>query len=211
MGKIIVAPVGDHIDDLYAGIKEFPTEKVILLTPDDKMKVAQETAENLSKFKIPVKIVEMKGHIWESVFKEVALVKKYEQGEIMVNVSTGDREARCAATSAAFVNGLKAFSIDEEGMVMLLPVLKFSYYKLLTDKKMGLMRVLYENKECCASLDELSKKVKMSLPLLSYHVNGTLKAEGLKNMGLVETQEKKGKIEVKLTFLGKMLLKGYIE
>ena len=81
MGKIIVAPVGDHIDDLYAGIKEFPTEKVILLTPDDKMKVAQETEENLSKFKIPVKIVEMKGHIWEAVFKEVAKIRKYEQGE----------------------------------------------------------------------------------------------------------------------------------
>ena len=93
----------------------------------------------------------------------------------------------------------------------MLPVLKFSYYKLLTDKKMELLQLLYRKKDCCSSLEELSKKAKMSLPLISYHINGNLKSEGLKSLGLVETAEKKGKVDVKLSMLGRMLVRGYIK
>lgn len=50
----------------------------------------------------------------------------------------------------------------------------------------------------------------MSLPLISYHINGNLKSEGLKDMGLVETAEKKGRIEIKLSTLGVLLLRGYV-
>jgi len=50
----------------------------------------------------------------------------------------------------------------------------------------------------------------MSLPLISYHVNGNLKSEGLKELGLVETKEIKGRVEVELTTLGRLLLKGYV-
>ncbi len=64
--------------------------------------------------------------------------------------------------------------------------------------------------DCCISLEELSKKTKMSLPLISYHINGNLKSEGLKEMGLVETNEKKGKIELKLSTLGRMLINGHV-
>ena len=61
-----------------------------------------------------------------------------------------------------------------------------------------------------SSLEELSKKTKMSLPLISYHINGNLKSEGLKDLGLVETMEEKGRIAVKLSTLGRLLVKGYI-
>ena len=114
----------------------------------------------------------------------------------------------CAATSAAFVNGLKAMSVMGND-AMMLPVLKFSYYSLLTDKKMDIMNLLNEP-GCCSSLEELSKKTKMSLPLISYHINGNLKSEGLKEMGLVETTEQKGRINLKLSMLGRLLLKGYV-
>lgn len=92
---------------------------------------------------------------------------------------------------------------------MLLPVLKFSYYRLLTDKKMSILKTL-SKPNCCVSLEDLSKKTEMSLPLISYHINGNLKSEGLKEMGLVEAEEKRGKVEVKLSTLGKMLIGGYI-
>jgi hypothetical protein len=208
--KIIVAPVGDYIDDLYVGIKEFPTEKVILLSPREKLEDAEKAKENLEKFKIPTKIVEIDGFIWEEIFKEVAKIREYEKGEIMINVSTGDRESRCAATSAAFVNGLKAFAVAGES-TMLLPVLRFSYYTMLTDKKMKLLKILYDSKDGSTTLEQLGKHAKMSMPLISYHINGNLKSEGLKQMELVETEENKGRVSVKLSFLGKMLLKGYIK
>ncbi|MBN1792956.1 hypothetical protein JW826_04715 [Candidatus Woesearchaeota archaeon] len=207
--KIIVAPVGDYMEDLFVGIREFPTEKVILLAPKDRMKEAEETKKSLDKFKVPTEIKQIDGFIWEEIFKEVANIKKIEGGDVLINVSTGDRESRCAATSAAFVNGLKAFAI-KDNEPMMLPVLKFSYYTLLTNKKMGILKTLFTKKDCCASLEDLSKQTKMSLPLISYHINGTLKSEGLKQMGLVETREEKGKIRINLSFLGRMIVKGYV-
>jgi DNA-binding transcriptional ArsR family regulator len=210
MNKIIVAPVGDYIGEIYVGVREFPTERVILLSPEEKLDVAEETKKNLEKFKIPVKIVEIVGNVWEEIFKEVSKIRNREKGEILINVSTGDRESRCAATSAAFVNGLKAFGVSDDKIFML-PVLRFSYYNLLTGRKMKILQVISKEEDCCSSFEMLSKRVEMSLPLVSYHINGNLKSEGLKGMGLVETEEVKGRIKVKLSMMGKMLINGYFD
>ena len=207
--NVIIAPVGPYMDELFVGIREFPTKKVILISHDDFMDKALDTKKNLEKFKIPTEIKSIKGNLWEETFKAVSEIKNAEKdSNLLINVSTGDRDNRCAATSAAFVNGIRAFGVDDKGLMML-PVLKFNYYNMITEKKMQILRLL-NNPNCCASLEDLSKKSKMSLPLISYHINGNLKSEGLKQLGLVETQEKKGRVEVHLTTLGKMLLKGYI-
>ncbi|MFH1072543.1 MAG: DUF6293 family protein [Nanoarchaeota archaeon] len=209
MKNTIIAPVGDSMDSLYIGIKEFPTEKVILITPQERMHEAVKAKNELEKFKIPVQLKEIKGNLWEETFKAVAEITHAEKdSNILVNVATGTRESRCASTSAAFVNGLKAFAVDGN-TVQLLPVMKFSYYKLLSDKKMDLLKIIY-SQNCCASLEDLSRKSRMSLPLISYHVNGNLKSEGLKELGLIETKEVKGRVEVKLTSLGRLLLKGHV-
>jgi len=207
--KVVIAPVGDNMDDLYVGIKEFPTERVILITPEDRIDEAKKVQEELKKFKIPVQIAEIKGNVWEAMFQKIAEIKAIEKDkDIIINTATGDKVSTCAATSAAFVNGLKAMSVTD-GMAMMLPVLKFSYYNMLTDKKMAILKLL-KKPDCCSSLEELSKKTKMSLPLISYHINGNLKSEGLKDMGLVDTEEEKGKIAVKLSTLGRLLIKGYV-
>ena len=214
MKNIVIAPMGDHIDTLYIGIKEFPTEKIILITPEKYENDAEKTAKDLERFKIDSHIMKVKGktevEIWESVFMAIAHIRNSEKNkEILVNVATGDRTTRCAATSAAFVNGLKAFATDDKQALML-PVMKFDYYKIISDKKMGLLKIIHDN-NCCASLDELSKKSKMSLPLISYHINGNLKSEGLKDMGLIETTENRGKIAVELSSLGRMIVRGYVK
>lgn len=207
--SIIIAPVGDNMDALFIGLREFPTERVILLTPPERTKEAERAMQDLDRFKIPAKIMEIKGNLWEEMFRKIAEISEAEKDKkILVNTATGDRITTCAATSAAFVNGIKAFSVDN-GMTMLLPVLKFSYYRMLTNKKMEILKML-SKPDCCMSLEELSKRTKMSLPLISYHINGNLKSEGLKEMGLAETTEKKGRIEIKLSTLGKMLIKGYV-
>ncbi|MBI4155583.1 hypothetical protein HY498_05900 [Candidatus Woesearchaeota archaeon] len=64
----------------------------------------------------------------------VSEIATYEdRNKIIVNVGSGDSTAKCALLSAAFVNGLKAFDVVGD-KAMLLPILKFSYYKLLTEK-----------------------------------------------------------------------------
>ncbi|MBI3027843.1 hypothetical protein HYY70_07065 [Candidatus Woesearchaeota archaeon] len=207
--NIIIAPVGDNMNALYVGLKEFPTERVYLLAPEDYAKAAEKAAKDLERFGIPSKTMPLKGDVWEDMFRKIGEISIAEKGNnIIINTATGDRTTTCAATSAAFVNGIKAFSI-EKGTAMLLPVLKFSYYKLLTDRKMEILKMLAKP-DCCMSLEELSKKSKMSLPLISYHINGNLKSEGLKKMGLAETNEMRGRLEIKLSMLGRMLLNGYV-
>ena len=200
------------MEDLFVGLREFPTERLILVADSSRKEEVERTKKDLEKFKIPfqVKMLSQEGHIWERTFEAISEIKKAEaDNPLLINVSTGDRDTRCAATSAAFVNGIKAFAVDKD-QAMLLPVLKFSYYKILTDKKIGILKTINNNVNCCASLEELSKKTGMSLPLISYHINGTLKSDGLKELGLVETMEKKGRVEVQLSMMGRLLIKGYI-
>ncbi|MBI4016937.1 MAG: hypothetical protein HY363_04565 [Candidatus Aenigmarchaeota archaeon] len=211
MKYIVIAPVGDNLGALFIGIRDFPTEKVVLLTPENKLKDAQKISEQLEQFKIGVQIIEIKGNIWEEMFRKIAEIRdRYTGKDLIVNTATGDRITTCAATSAAFVNGLKAIAI-EGNESMLLPILKFSYYRLLSDKKLEILEVLAKDKTCCQSLDDLAKRAKMSLPLISYHVNGNLKSEGLVSLGLVETSEKNGKVAISLTMLGRLLIKGYVK
>lgn len=211
MKHILIAPVGDRVDNLFVGIREFPTEKIYLLAPTKRKAAAEKAKKELAKFKIPVNIVELRGNMYESLFKSVNQIKGAEQGKnVIINVSTGDRNTQCGATSAAFVNGVKAFHVDGDQAV-LLPVLKFSYYRLLTDKKMSILKTLLDNADCCSSLDQLSKRTKMSLPLISYHLNGSRKSEGLDEMGLVELEEHSGRVGVKLSLLGRLLMRGYVE
>lgn len=99
-----------------------------------------------------------------------------------------------------------------DGKVMMLPVLKFSYYRLLPERKLAILNFLKTQPDCCASLEDLAERTKMSLPLVSYHVNGNSKAEGLLTMGLIETQlGQRGKTQVMLTELGRLLAEGVIE
>ncbi|MBU0953597.1 MAG: hypothetical protein KKA90_04230 [Nanoarchaeota archaeon] len=210
MKHIIVAPFGNQIEDLFVAIREFPTERVILMTPEKYQNDVQKVVDDLKRFKIPADVMKIKGDSWEGMFKAISQVKERVGREILVHVSTGDRLTQCAATSAAFVNGVKAFSVIGDS-VMMLPVLKFNYYKLLTDKKLSILNVLGHQQDCCGSLEELSKRTKMSLPLISYHINGSQRSEGLKTMGLVETEEKNGRIAIKLSVLGRLLMEGYIE
>jgi len=60
------------------------------------------------------------------------------------------------------------------------------------------------------NLTQLSKKIGMSVSLLSYHLNGTLKYKGLVGLRLVEIQERNKNVLIVLSKLGSLLLKGYI-
>jgi len=208
--NIIIAPVGDSPEALFIGIRDYPTERVILLSPPYNIDRSEKIKNDLERFHIPTRIMEIKGDIWEGMFQKISEIKELEKGKnLIVNASTGDRNMQCAATSAAFVNGLKAFAVmDNE--TMLLPVMKFSYYSILTDKKMSILKVL-DTENCCSSLEELSRKAKMSLPLISYHIHGNRKSEGLKGLGLIDINNKSNKVDVKLSMLGRLLLKGYVK
>ncbi|MFC1698053.1 DUF6293 family protein [Nanoarchaeota archaeon] len=208
---IMIVPVGENVDSVFVGLREFPTDRIVLITCAECGGDVSGLIKDLEKFKVPVKVNQIKGmDLWEGMFKAVKDIADFEnKDDLIINITASNRIVQCASTSAAFVNGIKAFGVLD-GKVILLPILKFSYYNQLSDKKMNILSML-DKKDCCASLEELRKKTKMSLPLISYHINGTRKVPGLKELGLVETHELKGRIIATLTTMARMLLRGLVK
>lgn len=209
MGHIVIAPVGDNPQALFVGIKEFPTEKVILIVPKENVREAEKLRRKLEEFTISAEIVELSENMMESMFREFGrIVSAYPPDNLIVNVATGDRMSTCAALSAAFANGLKAFGVSD-GKAMLMPIMRLSYYHELSERKLKIMKAL-QGQDFIAPID-LAKKLKMSISLVSYHINGNFHSKGLKGYHLVEVREKGKNVFIRLSQIGNMLLRGYIK
>jgi len=59
MKHVVIAPFQGRYQFGSRGIKEFPTEKVILLTPFEHLAKARASQKEFARFKIPVEIVEL--------------------------------------------------------------------------------------------------------------------------------------------------------
>ncbi len=209
MGYIVIAPVGDNLKALFVGIKEFPTQKIILVTPSTKIKEAKNLQEKLKEFTIESEIKEMNGNVFEDTFRIFGeICSLYNNDDIIVNVATGDKMTTCASLSASYANGLKTFGVMD-GKTMLLPIMKLSYYGELSDNKMKILNILAHGK--WVPLKDLSTNMKMSISLASYHINGNYKYKGMKELRLVEVKENNNALQIKISELGNLLLKGYIK
>lgn len=208
MGYTLIAPVGDNSKALFVGMKEFPTEKVILLSTKDNLKRAKKLSKKLEDFTIKTDIKELQGNILETIFQIFAnLCSIYDTENLIVNVGTGNHSTTCAALSAAYANGLKAFDVMGD-MTVLLPILKLSYYQELSENKMVILRSL--NQKEFEPIIKVAERLKISISLLSYHINGNNKYKGLKDHRLIETEMVGKSLYVKLSSMGRMLLKGHI-
>ena len=208
MGYKVSAPAGDNLKALFVGIKEFPTEKVFLLAPSEYLKEAKKYSRKLREFTIKSEIIELPKNNLEEMFEVFGKIcSGNDPDEIIVNVATGDRMTTCFALSASFANGLKAFGVEND-KTMLLPIMKLSYYNELSENKLKILQEL--SVEDFISLQDLYKKLNMSVSLLSYHINGNYKYKGLKEYRLVLVKERNKKVFVKLSDMGNLLLKGYL-
>ncbi len=201
----IITLENSQTESLFAGIRELSTEEIIIIDSGE----SQELENKLKEYQVKTKKLKIKQIGWENIFRLIKELKQTENN-LIINVATGNPTTTAMMTSAAFVNGIMAYSV-EDGKLIMLPVLKFSYYKMIPDKKMQIIRLLHAKKHCCSSLENLSKEMDMSLPLISYHINGTKKSRGLKELGLVETKESKGKVGVSLSLQGILIAEGHIQ
>ena len=208
----IVAPLGEDLESIYAAVREFPTEKIYIISTGKHREKLDELKAVADKLKIAVQVIDIKGGLLEGMFKTFAQLKSaLNQDSVLVNVSSGDNLENCSALSASYVNGLKAMAVMDDKLMML-PVLKFSYYRLLPERKLAILQFLKTQPDCCSSLEDLAARTKMSLPLVSYHINGNAKAEGLITMGLVEAHVgPRGRTQVMLTELGRLIAEGDVE
>jgi hypothetical protein len=128
--------------------------------------------------------------------------------QVLMNVSSGDKLIGCAALSAAFINGIKAFGMDSTRSVpLLMPVLKLSYNEIISTAKIKILKTIDGMGGTINSLEELEQASGFGKPLLSYHIQGGKDSKGLANLGLVEVERgDRGKMIINLTTLGKLLV-----
>jgi chorismate mutase len=205
MGNIMIAPLGDNPDALFLGIRDFPVEKVVLVARPGQAEAAERLAQELRKFKIDSTIRPLSGNLLESMFQIINDTRKAEQNrEIIINLGCASKQDSLAALSAAYVNGIKAVGVLNERL-MPLPVLEYSYYDAMSERKAEILKLLEER---LMSLDEISKKTRMSLPLISYHINGNIRSKGLIALGLIEKANEGRKKGVRISPLGRLIVQG---
>ena len=208
MKKTLVCPVGDQPEAVFPALREFSVEHAHLLTHASYTKQAQQLRNDLDKFSIPYSEQELTDDLWEDTFVKIAdFANTYpKRAQIVVHTGVGDRVMQCAATSASFVNGLQAVNGTKDTLFGL-PIMRFEYYSALNERKRKIMSTLTSGSK---SLLAISKELGVSLSLLSYHVHGNRKSEGLVDMGLVELSEKKNQTFISLTAMGRLILRGSV-
>jgi len=201
-------------DTIASGIRNFPVHKLALICFEyDRDKAEDFSRKIRSVLGLPVSIhVVSRKNVIRDTLERVSemLAKDSKNYQVLMNVSCGDKLIGCAALSAAFINGIKAFGIDEKGSPLLMPILKLSYNEVISESKIKILKAIDEATDgFVESLEQLEAISGYGKPLLSYHVQGTRDSKGLADLGLLEIEKgDRGKISARLTALGKLLVIG---
>jgi DNA-binding transcriptional ArsR family regulator len=208
-----IATLGPDTDPVLVGIRTLPVHKLYLVHLESDKQIAQKLKSDLaSVLKVEVETHPIPNNdILTHVLEGVAGILSKEKGnfeDVIFNVTSGEKLLGCAALSAAFVNGLKAVAIMN-GEPMMLPVLKFSYDRLVSQTKLDILKALQKKGGEVESLEELKELTGYGKPLLSYHIQGAEDSQGLVDLGLVEVKRgDRGRSIIQETTLGRLLTLG---
>jgi len=214
MKTLQIATFGpDGQDGIPLGIRSFSVHKLALLCfSSDKNRADDFAKKIISVLGVPTTItIVTKENVvrdtMESV-NEILNLHANEFEQVLLNVSSGDKLIGCAALSAAFINGIQAFGMDDTHTVpLLMPVLKLSYNEIISEAKIKILKSINTAGGVIESLDQLEQISGYGKPLLSYHVQGAKDSKGLADLGLIEVEKGgRGKISARLTTLGKLLV-----
>ncbi len=214
MKTLQIATFGsDGQDGIALGIRSFSVHKLALICFSSDKNRAEDFAKKIrSVLGIPITItIVTKENVVRDTMESVNDIlnlhaKEFDQ--VLLNVSSGDKLIGCAALSAAFINGIQAFGMDDTHTVpLLMPVLKLSYNEIISEAKIKILKSINTAGGVVESLDQLEQISGYGKPLLSYHVQGAKDSKGLADLGLVEVEKgDRGKISARLTTLGKLLV-----
>lgn len=199
-------------EGIASGIRNFPVHKLALICYTEDRQRAEEFARKIFGvlgIRTTVNIVTRENVIRDTMERvsEILAREGKDSQQVLMNVSCGNKLIGCAALSAAFVNGIKTFGMDESGMPLLMPVLKLSYNEIISDAKLKILKAINSHGGSVESFEQLEQASGYGKPLLSYHVMGSKEAKGLAELGLLEVERgERGRLSTKLTTLGKLLV-----
>ena len=205
-----IAVLGGSEDAVLVGLRNFPAHKLTLLSTNDSLDQAHQLSRKLTEtLKLTVVIEQLRDGTISAMLEAVGQIVRTESEsfqDFLINVGSAGKHQTCAGVTAAFVHGIKAFDVLGEQPIVL-PVMKFSYRQAVTEPKMEILRAIERGGGDVESLEKLSELSDYGKPLLSYHIRGSEEGRGLEALGLVEVERgKRGRLRVKLTALGRMLL-----
>jgi hypothetical protein len=214
MTTLQIATFGsDGQEGIALGIRSFPVHKLVLICfSSDKNKAEDFTRKIKNVLGLPVNItIVTKENVVRDTMERVNEIVNIEGNQfrqVLMNISSGDKLLGCSALSAAFINGIQAFGMDEtQSTPLLMPVLKLSYTEIVSEAKIKILKAINNAGGIVESLDHLEQISGYGKPLLSYHIQGARDSKGLADLGLVEIEKgDRGKISAKLTTLGKLLV-----
>jgi hypothetical protein len=214
MKTLQIATFGyDGQEGIALGIRSFSVHKLALICFSSDKNRAEDFARKIkSVLGIPttITIVTKENVIRDTMERvnEILSLHAKEFRQVLLNVSSGDKLIGCAALSAAFINGIQAFGMDDTHTIpLLMPVLKLSYSEIVSEAKIKILKSINDAGGVIQSLDHLEQISGYGKPLLSYHVQGGKDSKGLADLGLVEVEKgDRGKISASLTTLGKLLV-----
>ncbi len=193
---------------ILIGIQELPVHKLVLISREDEVQSAVEFGLGVGNaLDIEVDHETVAREVFQYMIDTITtlVTKDEKQYEIFVNVSSSEQMMTCAAISAAFVTGAKAFYIVKDAPV-LLPVIKLSYENILSESKMSILRTLVRENGEPVSFSDLSEKCSLDKSLVSYHLRGGRDTRGLEELGLVSIERgKQGRVSISPTMLGKLV------
>jgi hypothetical protein len=200
---------------IAAGIRNFPVHKLALICYESDKEKANDFSKKIRSvlgLAVSIHLVSKHNAIRDTLERvsEILSIDGKEFHQVLMNVSCGDKLIGCAALSAAFINGIKAFGMDERGSPLLMPILKLSYNEIISESKIKILKAIDEAAGgSVESLEQLESISGYGKPLLSYHIQGARESKGLADLGLLEIEKgERGKISAKLTTLGKLLVIG---
>jgi len=214
MKTLQIATFGsDGQDGIALGIRSFSVHKLALICFNSDKNRADDFAKKIGSIlgiPITITIVTKENVVRDTMesINDILNLHAKEFDQVLLNVSSGDKLIGCAALSAAFINGIQAFGMDDTHTVpLLMPVLKLSYNEIISEAKIKILKSINTAGGVVESLDQLEQISGYGKPLLSYHVQGAKDSKGLADLGLVEVEKgDRGKISARLTTLGKLLV-----
>jgi len=214
MKTLQIATFGDEDKDGIAlGIQNFPIHRLILLCysiDESKAIKYSKKIESIIGIGSEIILVKKENVVKDTIEKvnEILSRKSTEYYNILMNASSGDKLIICAALSSAFINGIKAFTMDHGNTMLLMwPVLNFSYSEIISDTKLNILKSIDRIGGMVSSLEELEQISGYGKPLLSYHVQGGKENKGLADLGLVDVDKgERGKTIINITTLGKLMV-----
>ena len=206
---IQIAILGDNENAVSIGLRNFPTHKLILITPNQTVEKANKLATKLHDIhNLTIEIVKTKDDNLPTILGTITQTIQQNADsfqEALINVGSANRNQVTAGIAAAYLYGVRAFDVTGEDPV-LIPVLRLGYREMVSGVKLEILRTL-EKVGQVNSLEELARASNYGKPLLSYHIKGTEQTRGLLGLGLVEVKHlKQGRLQVKLTTLARTLL-----